>query len=155
MTLDSKAATLPARSFMLASCIALTSPPAMNARPLPGRTTQRTAGSFSIPSIASVSVASSSTVARFAARAAAAERWQDVGVRTNAEVPGPVLRRKFRPSPDAMKPLRQSLDSGRLSIRGVDRTLRVAWSLADLAGRDSPNLEDVSTALGFREGDVR
>ena len=90
-----------------------------------------------------------------AARAAAAERWQEVGVRTNAEVPGPVLRRKFRLSRDAMKPLRESLDSGRLSIRGVDRTLRVAWSLADLAGRESPNLEDVSTALGFREGDVR
>ncbi|MCX8561364.1 YifB family Mg chelatase-like AAA ATPase [Mycolicibacterium mucogenicum] len=90
-----------------------------------------------------------------AARAAAAERWREVGVRTNAEVPGPVLRRRFRLSRDAMKPLRQSLDSGRLSIRGVDRTLRVAWSLADLAGRDSPNLEDVSTALGFREGDVR
>ncbi|OKH84044.1 hypothetical protein EB75_06055 [Mycobacterium sp. ST-F2] len=90
-----------------------------------------------------------------AARAAAAERWQDVGVRTNAEVPGPVLRRRFRLSRDAMKPLRQSLDSGRLSIRGVDRTLRVAWSLADLAGRDSPNLEDVSTALSFREGDAR
>jgi len=90
-----------------------------------------------------------------AARAAAAERWQEVGVRTNAEVPGPLLRRRFRPSRDAMEPLRKSLDSGRLSIRGVDRTLRVAWSLADLAGRDSPNLEDVSTALGFREGDVR
>jgi magnesium chelatase family protein len=90
-----------------------------------------------------------------AARAAAAERWREVGVRTNAEVPGPVLRRRFRLSRDAMKPLRQSLDSGRLSIRGVDRTLRVAWSLADLAGRDSPNLEDVSTALGFREGEVR
>ncbi len=90
-----------------------------------------------------------------AARAAAAERWQEVGVRTNAEVPGPVLRRKFRLSRDAMKPLRESLDSGRLSIRGVDRTLRVAWSLADLAGRDSPNLEDVSTALGFREGELR
>ncbi len=90
-----------------------------------------------------------------AARTAAAERWQEVGVRTNAEVPGPVLRRRFRPSREAMAPLRKSLDSGRLSIRGVDRTLRVAWSLADLAGRDSPNLEDVSTALGFREGDVR
>jgi magnesium chelatase family protein len=90
-----------------------------------------------------------------AAWAAAAERWREVGVRTNAEVPGPVLRRRFRLSRDAMKPLRQSLDSGRLSIRGVDRTLRVAWSLADLAGRDSPNLEDVSTALGFREGEVR
>lgn len=90
-----------------------------------------------------------------AARAAAAERWREVGVRTNAEVPGPVLRRRFRLSRDAMEPLRKSLDSGRLSIRGVDRTLRVAWSLADLRGRNSPNLEDVSTALGFREGDVR
>ncbi|MUL45011.1 YifB family Mg chelatase-like AAA ATPase [Mycobacterium sp. CBMA293] len=86
-----------------------------------------------------------------AARAAAAERWQVVGVRTNAEVPGPVLRRAFRPSREAMAPLRTYLDSGRLSIRGVDRTLRVAWSLADLAGRTSPNLDDVSTALSFRE----
>ena len=86
-----------------------------------------------------------------AARAAAAERWQEVGVRTNAEVPGPLLRRKFRPSHEAMTPLRRYLDSGKLSIRGVDRTLRVAWSLADLGGRTTPDLDDVSTALSFRE----
>lgn len=85
-----------------------------------------------------------------AARAAAADRWKVVGARTNAEVPGPVLRRGFRPSRQAMAPLRQALDRGMLSIRGVDRTLRVAWSLADLAGRGSPELEDVSTALSFR-----
>jgi magnesium chelatase family protein len=50
-----------------------------------------------------------------------------------------------------MKPLRTALDRGLLSIRGVDRTLRVAWSLADLAGRTSPELAEVATALSFRQ----
>jgi magnesium chelatase family protein len=86
-----------------------------------------------------------------AARDAAAERWAAIGVRTNAEVPGPVLRRGFRPSRQAMAPLRAALDRGLLSIRGVDRTLRVAWSLCDLAGRDSPSPADIATALGFRQ----
>lgn len=89
------------------------------------------------------------------ARAAAAYRWREVGVRTNAEVPGPLLRRTFRPSHEAMKPLREALDRGQLSIRGVDRTLRVAWSLADLAGLTEPGLEQVSTALSFRKGGGR
>lgn len=86
-----------------------------------------------------------------AARQAATERWQVVGARTNAEVPGPVLRRGFRPSRQAMAPLQSALDRGVLSVRGVDRSLRVAWSLADLGGRTSPSPEDVSTALSFRQ----
>jgi magnesium chelatase family protein len=85
------------------------------------------------------------------ARAAAAHRWQAVGVRTNAEVPGPILRRAFRLSREAMAPLRTALDRGTLSIRGVDRTLRVAWSIADLAGKESPTVVDVGTALSFRD----
>jgi magnesium chelatase family protein len=85
------------------------------------------------------------------ARDTAAERWRPYGIRTNAEVGGPLLRRRFRPDAAAMAPLRTALDRGLLSIRGVDRTLRVAWTLADLAGRTSPNLEDVSTALSFRQ----
>ena len=51
-----------------------------------------------------------------------------------------------------MAPLRTALDRGLLSIRGVDRTLRVAWTLADLAGRTSPGFRQVSTALSFRQG---
>jgi magnesium chelatase family protein len=89
------------------------------------------------------------------AREAAVARWTVVGVRTNAEVPGPLLRRGFRPSREAMAPLRTALDRGLLSIRGVDRTLRVAWSLCDLAGRNSPNVDDVSTALSFRQPGAR
>lgn len=90
-----------------------------------------------------------------AARDAAAARWRPYGFCTNAEVNGPLLRRKFRPSSAAMKPVRKALDDGVLSIRGVDRTLRVAWSLADLAGRTSPGLSEVATALSFRQMGAR
>ena len=64
-----------------------------------------------------------------AARAVAEERWRPHGIRTNAEVSGALLRRKFRPEAAAMEPLRTALDRGLLSIRGVDRTLRVAWTI--------------------------
>lgn len=86
-----------------------------------------------------------------AARAAAAARWAAYGVRTNADVSGSLLRRRFRLPERVMTPLTSALDRGALSIRGMDRTLRVAWSLADLAGRSSPDLEDVTTALSFRQ----
>ncbi|GJN98871.1 hypothetical protein NJB1907f44_30780 [Mycobacterium marinum] len=85
------------------------------------------------------------------ARNAAAQRWRPHGFRTNAEVSGPLLRREFRLGNSAMVLLRTALDRGLLSIRGVDRTLRVAWSLADLAGRAAPGLDEVSTALSFRQ----
>jgi magnesium chelatase family protein len=85
------------------------------------------------------------------ARQAAAQRWLPHGFRTNAEVSGALLRRKFRPSNDTMSPLQKALDRGLLSIRGLDRTLRVAWSLADLAGRTSPGPDEVAAALSFRQ----
>lgn len=85
------------------------------------------------------------------ARAAAAQRWAPHGFHTNAEVSGALLRRKFRLSTAAMAPLRAALDRGLLSIRGANRTLRVAWTLSDLAGRTSPGLDEVSAALSFRQ----
>jgi magnesium chelatase family protein len=86
-----------------------------------------------------------------AAREAAAQRWQKHGIRTNAEVSGVLLRRRYRLDKEAMDPLKTALDRGLLSIRGVDRTLRVAWTLADLAGRTSPKVDEVKTALSFRQ----
>ena len=91
-----------------------------------------------------------------AARAAATERWRPYGIRTNAEVSGVLLRRQFRLSHEVMGPLRTAVDRGLLSLRGCDRTLRVAWTLADLGGRTTPSKEDVTTALSFRAaGGVR
>jgi magnesium chelatase family protein len=86
-----------------------------------------------------------------AARAVAEARWRPHGIRTNAEVSGSLLRRRFRPGAAAMAPLRTALDRGALSIRGVDRSMRVAWTLADLAGRTSPGVEEICTALSFRQ----
>lgn len=86
-----------------------------------------------------------------AARAAAADRWRPHGIRTNAEVSGTLLRRRYRLSAKAMEPLRLALDRGAVSIRGVDRTLRVAWTLSDLGGRDMPGPEEVGIALSFRQ----
>lgn len=86
------------------------------------------------------------------ARQAAAERWRPHGITTNAEAGGTLLRRRFRLSADAMAPVRTAVDRGALSFRGMDRTLRVAWTLADLGGRTSPTRQDVATALSFRQG---
>lgn len=85
------------------------------------------------------------------ARATAAQRWGPHGFHTNGEVSGALLRRTFRLSAAAMAPLRTALDRGLLSIRGANRTLRVAWTLSDLAGRPSPGLDEVSAALSFRQ----
>ncbi len=99
-------------------------------------------------------VGESSTVVRervATARLAAQERWKPFGIGTNAEVGGPLLRRKFRLPKAAMEPLRSALDRGLISMRGADRCLRVAWTLADLAGRTTPAREDVAAALSFRQ----
>ena len=93
-------------------------------------------------------------IAVAAARAAAAERWRPHGFATNAEVTGAVMRRHFRLADSAMAPLRTSLDRGLLSIRGVHRAMRMAWTLADLAGRTSPDADDVLTALSFRQTEL-
>ncbi len=89
------------------------------------------------------------------ARAAAAERWSPYGFSTNAEVTGTVLRRGFRLGTAAMAPLKTALDRGVLSIRGVHRATRVAWTLADLAGRTVPGRDDVSVALSFRRPEIK
>ncbi|MEI6253531.1 MAG: YifB family Mg chelatase-like AAA ATPase [Mycobacteriaceae bacterium] len=88
------------------------------------------------------------------ARAAAAERWRPHGFTTNAEVSGTVLRRRFRLAAAVMAPIKTALERGLLSIRGVDRSLRVAWTISDLAGRTTPALDDVTVALSFRQTEV-
>lgn len=85
------------------------------------------------------------------AREAAAERWREHGWGTNAEVPGPALRQRFRLPGDALRPLERALRNGSLTARGADRALRVSWTLNDLAGGDMPGIEEVGAALDFRD----
>ncbi|NYT93853.1 YifB family Mg chelatase-like AAA ATPase [Salinispora sp. H7-4] len=89
------------------------------------------------------------------ARAAARERWSRLGQQSNADLPGPVLRRPpwCLPGP-VIRELRARLDRGSLSARGFDRVLRLAWTIADLDGRQRPDAEDVREAIGLRTGEA-
>lgn len=73
------------------------------------------------------------------------------GSLTNASVPASVLRsHKFRPSGAAAKELLAiSMHSG-LTGRGLDRVLRISWTLADLAGRGLPSPDDIAAAVHLR-----
>jgi magnesium chelatase family protein len=90
------------------------------------------------------------------ARAAAAARWSSAGhpFQVNAAAPGSILRRPpFRLPQTATESLGRLVDNGSLSARGYDRVLRVAWTIVDIDGRDSPRAQDVMEAYQLREGE--
>jgi magnesium chelatase family protein len=74
------------------------------------------------------------------------------GWQTNGEVSGTYLRRHL-PLPDSLQAVDEAVDRGRLSARGVDKVLRLAWTVADLAGRDKPGRDELAIALAMRRGE--
>lgn len=87
-----------------------------------------------------------------AAREAARTRLRGTGWTTNTEVSGAWLRERVTPGGKIDQIVATALSSGRLSLRGVDRVLRVAWTMADLGGLDSPGADEVSEAIALRGG---
>ena len=75
-------------------------------------------------------------------------RWKQTPWQLNSEIPGDELRRRI--DQKQVRELMGYLDTGKLSLRGVDRVLRVAWTLADLEERDHPDDTDVGLALALR-----
>lgn len=87
------------------------------------------------------------------ARATAAERLATTPWRLNNEVPGEWLRaRERRPAAAALGALDRALERGGITMRGYDRVLRVAWSIADLEGASMPSGDHVGQALFLRKG---
>ncbi|WP_030566965.1 YifB family Mg chelatase-like AAA ATPase [Streptomyces aureocirculatus] len=87
-----------------------------------------------------------------AARERAATRLTGTPWRANSEVPGHELRSRWQAVPGAMAEAEHSLERGVLTARGLDRVLRVAWTVADLTGHDRPDAGDVALALQLRTG---
>lgn len=95
--------------------------------------------------------ASAAVAARVSdARGAQRERLQRWHYATNAEVQGRILRGDLALPRAVTASLDRALDRNLVSARGWDRVLRVAWTIADIAGRARPDADDVVTALGFR-----
>ncbi|WP_395694183.1 YifB family Mg chelatase-like AAA ATPase [Nocardioides sp.] len=88
-----------------------------------------------------------------AARQRQAERYAAESWRLNGHAPGPVLRERWPLSRAGQAMVDEQLYAGRLSRRGATRVHRLAWTVADLRGRDEPALDEVDTALRLRTGD--
>lgn len=87
------------------------------------------------------------------ARSRQEHRLRGTPWRTNGDVPGPYMRRHL-PLPGDIGPLEMALGRGTLSQRGVDKVLRLAWSVTDLMGRDRITPQAIRVAMQMRLGEV-
>ncbi|HET7303949.1 MAG TPA: YifB family Mg chelatase-like AAA ATPase [Segeticoccus sp.] len=90
------------------------------------------------------------------ARQRQADRLRGTPWSVNGDVPGAELREgDLRLPRRTTADLDRALERGLLSLRGYDRVLRLAWTLADLGKRDRPGVEEVGRALALRTRGVR
>jgi magnesium chelatase family protein len=71
-------------------------------------------------------------------------------VRVNAQMDASMLRRHVRLPAEAERMLDAARERGLLSARGQHRVMRVARTIADLAGRERVLTQDLGEAIALR-----
>jgi magnesium chelatase family protein len=107
-----------------------------------------TASDLALPPPAEGSAAVAARVAK--ARVLQRERYAGETVRTNAEAEGELLDRVATPDAAGKKLLAEAAERMKLSARGYHRVLRVARTIADLAGEAGVFRPHVAEALSYR-----
>jgi magnesium chelatase family protein len=85
-----------------------------------------------------------------AARDVQTKRYEGQGIRTNAEADGDLLASVAEPDEPGRRLLAQAAEAMRLSARGFHRVLRVARTIADVAGSEGVGRVHVGEALSYR-----
>jgi magnesium chelatase family protein len=88
------------------------------------------------------------------ARARQQERWAQYGFSCNAELPERIVRKCLTLSPDARSYLAGMAGKMRLSGRGISRVLKVARTIADLAGEAELATPHLAEAIMYRHGGI-
>jgi magnesium chelatase family protein len=113
----------------------------------------RVAASRALSSEKSVTTTATARERVHEARSRAAHRWAATPWRLNSEVPGAQLRQSdLRLPTEVRRPLDKALERGLLTLRGYDRVLRLAWTMADLAGVGRPGRDELGRALFLKRG---
>ena len=88
-----------------------------------------------------------------AARKLQIERYRDEGISKNADLSSPQVKKYCVLSPEAEQLIRKSFDRLDLSARAYYRILKVARTIADLAGSELIETIHISEALRYRSNE--
>lgn len=88
-----------------------------------------------------------------AARHTAQERLAGTPWQTNAQISGAWLRGSVgsRVGRHATAPIDRALELGRITLRGYDKILKLAWTIADLEGVTAPGASQIAMAMTLRQ----
>ena len=85
-----------------------------------------------------------------AAREIQAKRYEGYGIKNNSELNGDLIKDFADPLPDARLLLNNAAEKLRLSMRGYNRVLKLARSIADLEMENRINKNHIGEALNYR-----
>jgi magnesium chelatase family protein len=111
---------------------------------------RRRSGSWGTPPESSADVRARVTEARLRQ----ARRYRDCAWQLNSSCPGPVLAERWPLEPEGQRLVDEELGAGRLTRRGLTRVQRLAWTVADCAGVDTPGAREAGIALALRSDDA-